>query len=72
MILLNNLFLALGQGMRIAPFFGAWSTNIILVITGIFLFRLKETQTEIKLASIIKTLQTLIKNIIKKPLKQTR
>ena len=72
MILLNNLFLALGQGMRISPFFGAWSTNIILVITGIFLFRLKETQTEIKLASVIKTLQNLIKNIIKKPLKQTR
>ena len=72
MILLNNLFLALGQGMRIAPFFGAWSTNIILVITGIFLFRLKETQTEIKLASVIKTLQNLTKNIIKKPLKQTR
>jgi len=72
MILLNNLFLALGQGMRIAPFFGAWSTNIILVITGIFLFIFKKNQTEIKLVSIIKTLQTLIKKTIKKPLKQTR
>ena len=72
MILLNNLFLALGQGMRIAPFFGAWSTNIILVITGIFLFIFNKNQTEIKLVSIIKTLQTLIKKTIKKPLKQTR
>lgn len=72
MILLNNLFLALGQGMRIAPFFGAWSTNIILVITGIFLFIFKKNQTEIKLVSIIKTLQTLIKKTIKKQLKQTR
>ena len=71
-IMLNNLFLALGQGMRISPFFGAWSTNIILIISGILLFRFKEKQIEIQMLSIIKPLQTYIKKLIKKPLEQTR
>tara|TARA_B100001057_G_C22865363_1_gene956249 strand:+ start:1019 stop:2452 length:1434 start_codon:yes stop_codon:yes gene_type:complete len=71
-IMLNNLFLALGQGMRISPFLGAWSTNIILIISGILLFRFKEKQIEIQVLSIIKLLQSSIKKLIKKPLEQTR
>lgn len=70
--MLNNLFLALGQGMRISPFLGAWSTNIILIISGILLFRFKEKQIEIQVLSIIKLLQSSIKKLIKKPLEQTR
>ncbi len=47
MLVCENIFLALGQGMRIPAFFGAWTTNILLVCGGILTLHFKTRHKEL-------------------------
>ncbi|MFP6872819.1 MAG: LptF/LptG family permease [Verrucomicrobiales bacterium] len=47
MLVCENIFLALGQGMRIPAFFGAWTTNIILASGGILALHFKSRHKEL-------------------------
>jgi len=47
MLVCENIFLALGQGMRIPAFFGAWTTNILLVSGGILALHFKSRHKEL-------------------------
>ena len=66
MMLFNNLFLALGQGMKITPLIGAWSTNLILIISGIILFRYKDNKNYAALFNKINILKSIPKKISKR------
>ena len=72
MMLFNNLFLALGQGMKIPPFLGAWSTNIILFALGIILFLRKDSQNKTTPLIGIKILKSILKRYPNKPQHQTK
>ena len=47
MLVSENIFLALAQGMRIPAFFGAWTTNILLALVGILALYLKSRHKEL-------------------------
>ena len=68
----NNLFLALGQGMKIPPFLGAWSTNIILFALGIILFLRKDSHNKTTSLIGIKILKSILKRYPNKPQHQTK
>ena len=57
MLVCENIFLALGQGMRIPAFFGAWTTNLLLACGGILALHFKSRHKELPkpgLADILK------------------
>ena len=66
MMLFNNLFLALGQGMKIPPLLGAWTTNLILIISGIILFRYKDNKNHVAVFNKINILKSIPKKISKR------
>jgi lipopolysaccharide export system permease protein len=43
---LTQLFLALGQGFRVSPFVAAWTPNVIFLVIGLYLLRLRATNRE--------------------------
>ncbi len=43
---LTHLFLALGEGDRVSPFVAAWTPNIIFLLIGLYLLRLRATNRE--------------------------
>ena len=43
---LTHLFLALGEGDRISPFVAAWAPNLIFLVIGLYLLRLRATNRE--------------------------
>lgn len=43
---LTHLFLALGQGDRVSPFVAAWTPNIIFLVIGLYLLRLRATNRD--------------------------
>jgi lipopolysaccharide export LptBFGC system permease protein LptF len=43
---LTHLFLALGEGDRISPFVAAWTPNLIFLVVGLYLLRLRATNRE--------------------------
>ena len=47
MLVCENICLALGQSMRIPPFFGAWTTNILLVFGGMLVLHFKSRHREL-------------------------
>ena len=47
MLVCENVFLALAQGMRIPAFLGAWTTNIILVLGGLLALGIKSRHKEL-------------------------
>ena len=46
MLVFTNLFLALGQGMRMPAFLGAWTMNIVLALLGLLLLRQRSRNKE--------------------------
>jgi lipopolysaccharide export system permease protein len=57
MLVCENIFLALGQGMRIPAFFGAWTTNLLLACGGMLALHFKSRHKELPkpgLADILK------------------
>ncbi|MCH2061189.1 MAG: LptF/LptG family permease [Verrucomicrobiales bacterium] len=47
MLVCENVFLALAQGMRIPAFLGAWTTNIILFLGGVLALGIKSRHKEL-------------------------
>ncbi len=43
---LTHLFLALGEGDRVSPFFAAWTPDLIFLVVGIYLLHLRATNRE--------------------------
>ena len=43
---LTHLFLALGEGDRVSPFVAAWAPNLIFLVIGLYLLRLRATNRE--------------------------
>jgi lipopolysaccharide export system permease protein len=43
---LTHLFLALGEGDRVSPFAAAWTPNLIFLVVGLYLLRLRATNRE--------------------------
>jgi lipopolysaccharide export system permease protein len=43
---LTQLFLALGQGYRVSPFVAAWTPNLIFLLIGLYLLRLRATNRD--------------------------
>jgi lipopolysaccharide export system permease protein len=43
---LTHLFLALGEGDRVSPFVAAWAPNLIFLVVGLYLLRLRATNRE--------------------------
>jgi hypothetical protein len=43
---LTHLFLALGEGDRVSPFVAAWTPNLIFLVVGLYLLRLRATNRE--------------------------
>ena len=71
MLLLTNLFLALGQGMKIPAPIGAWSTNLIIGCIGIFLIILRRNNCELSMSSITNFLGTVFNKPLNHQQKQT-
>ena len=44
---LTHLFLALGEGDRVSPFAAAWTPNLIFLVVGLYLLRLRATNREV-------------------------
>ena len=44
---LTHLFLALGEGDRVSPFVAAWTPNIVFLLIGLYLLRLRATNREV-------------------------
>ena len=47
MLVCDNVFIALAQGMRIPAFFGAWITNILLALGGLLALSIKSKHKEL-------------------------
>ena len=43
---LTHLFLALGEGDRVSPFVAAWTPNILFLLIGLYLLRLRATNRD--------------------------
>jgi lipopolysaccharide export system permease protein len=43
---LTHFFLALGEGDRVSPFAAAWAPNLIFLVVGLYLLRLRATNRE--------------------------
>jgi lipopolysaccharide export system permease protein len=45
---MNSLFLALGEGARISPFFAAWTPNVVFALLGVVLVYLRTTNRDLR------------------------
>jgi lipopolysaccharide export system permease protein len=52
MMVFNNLLLALGQGMHVPAFLGAWATNLVVAAIGLLLLRFRSNNRELPKPSL--------------------